>query len=374
MMKSAPQKYKAAIIGTGMIFREHYEAYRALNVEIKSVSDIDAKKLAEIKNRYALKNAVEDWREIIADPSIQIVSICTPPKLHCEMVMAALRADKHVICEKPLAVSLAEIDKILKVEKTSKGRLAVAHQFRYSPNYQKLKLVFEEQALGRVSLAHCLRYDAPPEPLLKQGIWGNWELNGGGVLMTKAIHQVDLLLWLLGKVKRVQAMMGTFFFPIESEDQLVANIEFENGALANLCISGQPHTGYRETLDFAGTEGSVCLPWRLKIRDAKKQSEVEAKVKKLHGLLTAPSQRKSFFKKHEESSYQLARRHFLMAFLKGLSDEKNPMPVSATEAREAIEVCTAIYAAAIKKCAINLPIDSQSPYYHGITKENYHGN
>jgi predicted dehydrogenase len=211
-----------------------------------------------------------------------------------------------------------------------------------------------------------VRYDAPPPHLIKEDVWGKWDLAGGGMLMTKAIHQIDLLLWLFGKVKCVHAMMKTSLLPIESEDQVIANIEFENG------VSAQPHSGYVETLDCVGVNGIAAHPWELKLTDKaaeklttdeltikfplpKKVTRINAIIEKLCGI----------------DPMESPHTAFLRRFIEAATHTDISVPVQAQEGREALEVCTALYASALTGRSISLPLDSSSPFYKSISSKDY---
>ena len=184
---------KSAIVGTGTIFERHRQAYVDSGVEVFGVADIDLSRAQSAASKNNISLAVSDWKELIARDNIDIIDICTPPKFHAEIAIAALDAGKHVICEKPLAPNLAACDEIVEAAKRSTGLLTVCHQFRGTVEAQRLKWLMDVGHLGKAYLARVRRYDAPPMNLVRQNRWGNWIDDGGGVLMTKAIHQLDLL-------------------------------------------------------------------------------------------------------------------------------------------------------------------------------------
>ncbi|MCE9556472.1 MAG: Gfo/Idh/MocA family oxidoreductase [Planctomycetes bacterium] len=371
---------KVAIIGAGTIFSEHAQAYAQLGVKLAAVVDIDSARAAKVASPYPGALALTSWQEVLDRDDVDIVDICTPPSTHREIAVAALDRGKHVVCEKPLAVHLADADAILAAASKSNGKLLVVHQLRYHPQYQRLKWLVENQHLGKIHLVRVQRYDPPPKHLVAQGVWGRWDLAGGGVLMTKAIHELDLLLWMFGPAKQVQAMMGTFYQPIESEDQLVANVLFQNGMQASLCVTGQGYAGQRNQFDIFGDQTSVDQRATVWSESRATQSALQTSLDQRFPLPVPPATSgwkyfvrrvgwkfgKDFYGHRPLSAHQ----EILRAYVRSLTDD-TPSPVSGNDGRRSMELCTAMYAAALTGQTVTLPIDSTSPYYQGITQDDY---
>ena len=382
---------KSAIVGTGTIFERHRQAYVDSGVEVFGVADIDLSRAQSAASKNNISLAVSDWKELIARDNIDIIDICTPPKFHAEIAIAALDAGKHVICEKPLAPNLAACDEIVEAAQRSTGLLTVCHQFRGTVEAQRLKWLMDVGHLGKAYLARVRRYDAPPMNLVRQNRWGNWIDDGGGVLMTKAIHQLDLLIWLFGPVRRVQAMMGTFVCSIESEDHLVANLEFENDALASVSLSGCPHIFLAE-LEIVGDQGIAGMPWnlRLKVNNAEGSLASElnrrfpfTKAKAFDNLLKAAesmggervgrlaykvAKRLPVVKSHvtdRSASNKHSHSPLIGQFIKAIGGQAE-IPVTAIEARNAVELCMAIYISALTSESVKLPLENNSKFYGGI--------
>lgn len=376
METGMPETLKAGIIGIGMISNNHADAYKANKISVVSLSDVDPVRLNHAAKKHNISSVTTDWRELIQNPQVNIVSICTPPKFHKEMAVAALRAGKHVICEKPLAMNLEEADEILEAEKQSKSKLTVVHQYRYKPVYQRMKWLFSSGSLGRPLVASCTRHDAPPDKLVTEKTWGQWSSSGGGVLMTKAIHQIDLLLWFFGKVKKVEGIMKTAFLPIESEDIAIATLEFESGLLLNLCVSG--HFVYRESLECLLEHGAVNYPWRLMMKDKEAEMKLLSRMNEFYPL---PHGHEKGFKGLAKRTLRTLLRKktiieeplhnaFFKDFLQAVSTDAK-IPVPAAEGRNSMEVCMAIYTSALTGQKITLPLSKTASFYKGILRENY---
>jgi predicted dehydrogenase len=338
------------------------------------VADVDRPRATDAARRYDIPVVASDVAELMANPDVDVIDVCVPPLHHAPVVIAALNAGKHVVCEKPLATSLADADRILESERVAKGKLCVVHQMRFHPVYQRLKWLTEGKHLGSLCLARVVRYDQPPRALVERGTWGRWDQSGGGVVMTKAVHQLDLLLWLLGPVKSVQATMDTYLFPIESEDHAIASIRFESGALADVCLSGYPY-GYHEQFDLIGDKGAAGLPWHLKLRDSGLTAGLAAELEALFPLGSKWKRKVSeVIGPGRISSWLLPEGSWHEVYLKavvGALEGRRAIPVTATEARQAVELCTAIYEAALTGRTVELPISSSNRFYKGVQKHEY---
>jgi predicted dehydrogenase len=363
---------RAGIVGTGTIFAAHATAYQALGVPVVAVADIARGRAEQAAAVFGVPHVLTDWEKLLGTDGVQIVSVCTPPQTHRDVVLAALRAGKHVVCEKPLTLTLGETEEIVRAAGEAPGKVTVVHQLRFQPEYRRLKWLVEKGHLGRLCLARQLRYDPPPAALLEKGVWGSWRLAGGGVVMTKAIHQVDLLLWLMGEARRVQAAMGTYLHPIESEDHAVVNVEFRSGALGSLVVSGQTY-GYREEMDLVGDRGRASLE-EVYLKDPEARRRLDAE---LGALWPQPGRwRRKWNALAARLGWEKPQRpyashtEFLRAFLGAVRGE-GEVPVTVHEGRRAVELCTAIYTAALTHQTVELPLGPDSRYFRGISKDDY---
>lgn len=371
---------RVAIVGAGTIYSSHAEAHQQLGQQLTAVADVDRPRAEGAAKQFGVRHVATDWRELIDREDVDVVDICTPPAFHREVAVAALANGKHVICEKPLAISVADCDAIMNAAERSSAKLLVVHQFRRLPFYLGMKWLLEEGHLGALHFARVQRYDPPPKHLVEQGVWGSWKLAGGGMLMTKAIHQLDMLLGLLGPAKCVQAMMGTFLCPIESEDHLSANIEFENGAIASLTLSGQPYGGYGQHFDLFGSKAAVGQPWHVRNIDGSDSSSLVGELQRRFaepGL--GPTSGWKFMVRR--IGWKLGRDFFpdrpwnihaplFREFFRSL-EAGGPVPVTGQDGRAAVELCAAIYSSALSGESVELPLDPSHRHYTGIHKDEY---
>src|SRR5215469_14323120 len=230
--------WNVAIVGCG-IGRGHIEGYGSHpdGFRVVALCDVDEARLAEVGDEFAVASRTTSFDELLQIDDIDIIDICTPPILHCPQILAALTAGKHVVCEKPLAGSLADVDRVIAAEAEARGRVMPVFQYRFGNGVQKAKRIIDLGIAGRPYLATA-------ETAWKRGPqyyempWrGRWEGARGGVLLSQAIHLHDLLLYLLGPVASVFARTATGVNPVEVEDCAVASLVMQSGALAALAAT-----------------------------------------------------------------------------------------------------------------------------------------
>jgi predicted dehydrogenase len=198
---------------------------------------------------------------MLADPQIQVVCITTPSGAHAEPAIAAARAGKHVVVEKPLEVTLRRCDSIIEACRKHGVLLSAIFQSRFSPAAQALKRAVDAGRFGRLTLADAYVKWFRTQAYYDQGAWrGTWKLDGGGALMNQAIHSVDLLLWLAGDVAEVAANTATLAHErIEVEDCATASLRFQNGALGVIEATTAAYPGSLKRIALHGSHGSAVL-------------------------------------------------------------------------------------------------------------------
>ncbi|MFJ8792317.1 Gfo/Idh/MocA family protein [Streptomyces sp. NPDC102462] len=237
------RRIRAAVVGAGAIGRgSHLPALARLaeegETEVVAVVDIDAAAAEEFRAAAGIPQAYTDLERMLAEQRPDLVTICTPPTLHRAQTVAALRAGAWVWCEKPPVPALADFDAIEAEEGADGGPYAaIVFQHRFGSGARHVRALLAGRALGRPLVAHCqttwfrdAAYYAVP--------WrGRWHTEGGGPAMGHGIHQMDLLLDLLGPWSDVRAMAGRLVHDVETEDVSTALVRFANGALATIVNS-----------------------------------------------------------------------------------------------------------------------------------------
>ncbi|MFD5017452.1 Gfo/Idh/MocA family protein [Paenibacillus sp. NPDC058367] len=224
-------KLGVAIIGCGAIFPLHAKAISAIkDVNLLLVADIDADKATREGIEYAC-DATDDYREILNDNRIDVVHLCTPHHLHAEMAEELLRAGKHVLTEKPIAVDLPSAMRMLEAAQESSGQLGVVFQNRYNDASVYIKKTIDSGDLGKLLCMKGVVTWHRNESYYKDSNWrGRWSTEGGGVLINQTIHTLDLLQWYGGEIKSVKGSITTDVLDgvIEVEDTAHACIDFAN--------------------------------------------------------------------------------------------------------------------------------------------------
>lgn len=198
-------------------------------------------------------------RELLANSRVDVVVICTPSGLHAEQALAALRAGRHVVVEKPLTLH-ARLGKAVVDEARRRGLLlSVIAQRRFAPHNQLLKQALHDGRLGRPVLGESLQRWRRGNDYYAAKAWrGTWAMDGG-VLMNQAIHAIDLLRWMLGPVEEAHGVCATTTHDIEVEDSAVATLRFTSGALGVISATTSAPRGMAAELNLIGERGVVAL-------------------------------------------------------------------------------------------------------------------
>ncbi len=240
----------AGLIGCGRVAPRHAQSLWELpQARLVAVADVIEARAQRFAHEYGTQ-AYTDFRRLLDRPDIDVVSICTPSGLHADMAIAAMHAGKHVVLEKPMALSLEDADRIIATAELTGVKLCVVLQNRYNPPMQDLRRVVEEGRLGRLILGNATVRWYRPQEYYEDGWHGTWAMDGGA-LMNQSIHHIDALQWLMGEVHSVFAYTATLGHRMEAEDTGVAVLRFANGAIGS--VEGSTVT-YPENL-----EGSVAL-------------------------------------------------------------------------------------------------------------------
>jgi len=228
---------RVGIAGCGAISRNHLEAFRALdNVQIVGVCDIDPDRARATAAAWGIPAAVTTVGELLG-LGLDLVSVCTPHPTHENVVLQAAAAGVHLLCEKPIAVDLASAERMVAACDDAGVKLGVLFQRRFWPAAQRIRAAIDDGTLGRPIMGQCsVMLHRDPGYYSRDAWRGTWANDGGGVLMTQAIHYIDLLQWFMGDVAEVYGKINTYKHGdhIEVEDSAAAVITFTSGAMATL--------------------------------------------------------------------------------------------------------------------------------------------
>ncbi|MGY0489464.1 Gfo/Idh/MocA family protein [Streptomyces sp. WG-D5] len=248
---------RAAVIGCGNVAGNHAAAYRDLpGVELVACSDADPDRAARFAGQYGA--AASDPDDLFA-LGLDVVSVCTPHPTHEAVVTRAAAHGVHVLCEKPIATELGAAARMVEACETGGVTLGVAFQRRLWPAAQRIRAAIDDGTLGTPVLGHTSVLLHRDTSYYTADAWrGTWATDGGGVLMTQAIHNIDLLQWYMGEAVEVSAAHAAFKHgdAIEVEDTAVATLRFASGGLATLTASTALTPGLGTRVQISGRTGA----------------------------------------------------------------------------------------------------------------------
>lgn len=200
-----------------------------------------------------------DYALMLADPGVEVVALCTPSGLHAEQAVAALRAGKHVVVEKPFTLDVAEGQRAVREARERGLLLSVISQRRFAPHHVAIKRVIEENRLGRLILGETRQWWRRDQEYYDTVSWRGTVALDGGVLMNQAIHAIDLLRWLMGPVAEVSGHCDTLTHRMEAEDCAVAALRFGSGALGVISATTCMPIGVPADTTVIGELGTVTV-------------------------------------------------------------------------------------------------------------------
>jgi UDP-N-acetyl-2-amino-2-deoxyglucuronate dehydrogenase len=250
---------RVGLIGTGAIAEKHAQAYRNIGYEIVVCSNRSAARGRDFAARHSTR-FVERWQDVCTDPEMDFVDLCTLPDFRLSVIELCATHHKPLQVQKPIAADLATAHRMIEIAKTAGILLGVVSQHRFDDSSQFLKRAIDAGRLGRILEADAyVKWFRPPEYYARPGK-GTWAGEGGGVLINQGIHSVDLLLWMMGRVRYVDAQwqLGALH-KIESEDMVNALVQYESGATGVIQASTAFRPGSPERLEIHGTKGTAII-------------------------------------------------------------------------------------------------------------------
>jgi UDP-N-acetyl-2-amino-2-deoxyglucuronate dehydrogenase len=342
------------IIGCGMISNFHANA----------IADVRGAKLVACCDTFPASadrlaaatgcTAYHDLDAMLANPEVDVVTICSPSGAHMEPAVRAAQAGKHVIVEKPLEITLKRCDQIIAACEKAGVLLGTIFPSRFHESSQLIKKAIDQGRFGKLTLADSYVKWFREQKYYDSGAWrGTWKLDGGGALMNQAIHSVDLLSWFMGPVAEIRAFTATLAHErIEVEDVAVASLRFENGALGTIEASTAVFGGYFKKIEIHGSEGSAVLEeedirtWKFAKMSARDKALLERMAGKTQtgGGAADPAA-------IGHHGHAALFRDFLQAMKTG-----GQPAINGPEARRSVEIILAIYKAAETGRTVSLPL------------------
>lgn len=337
------KKLRVGMIGLGGIAVEHHLPYWQSSplTEIAAVCDSDRERLDAVSAKFGVAQRYEDWHELVSRSDIDIVDIATPNEFHAPIAIEALDLAKHVLCEKPMATSVVDAERMLEKSRERDRKLMINHHFRFHPMFVGLRALTRERGIGRPYHAHCKwlrRRRVPASPtFLRQS------LSGGGPMLDLGIHIIDLALCLMGypKPKSVSGTVTTAlgrrdglggdwgnWKPDEFEVEDFGNglFRFEDGATLFIETSwlGFHETAEEWSVHVLGTEAGLHWPAGLYVEE---REGVPRSIQ-----LTMPN---------SVSPYQQSIYRFAEAVA-----NNTPVPIPPEESLQAVRMMESVYVSA----------------------------
>ncbi|RVG98663.1 gfo/Idh/MocA family oxidoreductase [Sinorhizobium meliloti] len=259
------KKTRIGVIGLGMAAAPHAKSLLDLNerVEVAAAFSPTAARRNAFSDSYGFTTC-DSAETIFHDPSITAVMILTPPSTHLDLVRQAAEAGKHVLLEKPLEITPERSEALVTVAERAGIKLGIVLQHRFRTVSQELARLIDEGRLGQIVSASARQHNWRPQSYYDQPGRGTRARDGGGVLLTQAIHTLDLLVWLAGLPEEARAYAATSgIHRMETEDLAMAAIRFSGGAIGTVSATTCAYPGYPDEIDIIGTRGMARLGGRL---------------------------------------------------------------------------------------------------------------
>ena len=257
---AAEKTFRIALVGCGRISKNHFDAIDKIDgLELVAVCDVDLTRAEQAAKERGVE-CFTSYEKMLKESKADVITIATPSGLHTDQGVAAARAGKHVVMEKPMAISLTGADALVQACDKAGVQLFVVKQNRLNPPIQLLKRAIDKNRFGRIYMASCTVHWARPQEYYDQAPWrGTWEFDGGA-FMNQASHYVDLIQWLMGPVESVMAKTATLARRIETEDTGVAVLRFRSGALGSIQVTMLAYPRNLEgSITILGEKGSVKI-------------------------------------------------------------------------------------------------------------------
>ncbi len=325
------KSYGFAIVGCGGIAKIHADAIKNMdNARLVAVYDYSYKYAKDFAKKHECI-AYEKIEELLEDSNVDIVNICTPSGLHAAIAVQVANAKKHIVLEKPMAITKEQMDDITKAVEENGVKVEVISQLRFTQSILQTKNAIDQGWLGRILHAdYVMKYKRTQEYYDNGGWRGTWKMDGGGALMNQGIHGIDLLQYLVGGVKSVYADCRTMARSIETEDTANILVEYNSGAVGVIQCTTCCEPGYPRRITISGTKGTIVI----------KEDEIETWDIENKGIETRKSGMNA-----NSNPLDLSSKYHQMQFsdlINTIVLNQTPL-VDVNEGRKAVEIILAAY-------------------------------
>lgn len=357
------QQLGVAVIGAGGISEAHGNAFARLkdHAKVMAFTDVDIERARNRAKQYDAPLATTDYRELLERTDIHIISICSPPFNHFQQIKDSLFAGKHVLCEKPVVMNLAQLDEIERMVEKTGLCFGGAFQWRFGTSIQQMKDLAEQGMFGKFIYATNNLFWHRTKDYFDVDWRHTWDKSGGGIIFNLACHGLDALIYILGDISSVSAELDALKYDIEIEDTGAVILRFKNGALGAINATVNSHI-QRSHLEIIGTkmeaisaEDPYCVayePWQFKSVDPDHERVIQK------------------FVADKKYQYEPASHNRLAAdFVTAIRNNRQPA-VGINEIRRSLQVLTAIYKANKSGMRVALPIHKDDAFYSNLNPEN----
>lgn len=327
---------KFAIVGCGHIANKHAEQIKGIsNARLIAVCDKVVGVMKSFVEKYAA-TAYEDMEEMLNNEEIDVICVCTPSGLHAPLVIQAAKAKKHVIVEKPIALTLEDADQMIQACKENGVKLAVVHPNRFRPAVMAVRKAMDQGMFGKLSHANATVRWNRNQNYYDQAPWRGTKAQDGGVLMNQAIHNLDLLIWLMGDVHEVYNMSATRLRDIEAEDVSAGVVRFESGAIGLIEAATTVYPeNYEESLCIFGESGTIKIG-----------GKTANHIKHWQTALMNPEETQKLVNQIDEDPYgKPGHRWIIEDMIKAIEQDKEPI-VSGEDGKKVLKLVLDLYKSA----------------------------
>ncbi len=364
------------IIGAGAISETHAAAYLSAGrrIDLVGIADSEVCRARDVQRKFGIAHAYSDYHELLARRDIDLVSVCTPASTHAAIVLDAIRAKKHVLCEKPITTTLCDAAAVVDAGLDHPDVLvSCVFQHRNDPAVARARWILQQGELGPLHAAHVTVYAHRTFAHYERGR-GLRAVAGGGALMDVGIHLLDVLMWLLGDVEAASATTQTAVHDIETEDTVVGWVRLKSGLMATLdCATWGRHDLY--ALEVYGERTSLELRYRPGLA---RRWEMSVAPRWSPTVCRSRWRARRNFPSHGWRGMDIALSAHARAtgsprvpgrlkhgpqirrFLESV-EKKSVCPVSPAEARGSLELALAFYDSAATGQVVTLPLATPAP-------------
>ena len=349
------EKVKIGVIGVKGIGRTHINSIvSSENADLLAIADIN-----EEAGKTAASNYKVEWyknyEEMLELEDLDAVTICTPHFPHSQMALKALDHDKHVLVEKPMAISVSEADEMIQRSRKKGLKLGVVFQVRTMPINREIKRLIDSGEIGEIYRACIEACYFRTQAYYNRDAWrGKWATEGGGVLINQAIHDIDLMQWFLGRPIKIQGQIDTVYHDIQVEDLASATMLFENGA-QGIFQASTIDPMQTKRLEVCGDKGKIELNGGARYAVLKKT----VKEYIASGEAWDNKQEFQWFEIKPKTEMISGHRAVIEDFAQAILSDREPS-INGEEGRKALEILNAIILSSFEGKAVSLPINRKA--------------